>query len=59
MDHDQIVVDFNESLRNFSQSVKNMNAAGMEVTFTFAKNRLSIFRDGVLINSMYVNEGVK
>ncbi|WAX21619.1 hypothetical protein [Stenotrophomonas phage RAS14] len=51
---DDTVVRFNEALRNFSLSVKEMNQAGHNIDFDYKKNRLTILRDGVPVNSLYV-----
>jgi hypothetical protein len=52
--NDDAVVRFNEALRNFSISVKEMNQAGHNIDFDYKKNRLTILRDGVPVNSLYV-----
>lgn len=52
--NDDAVVRFNEALRNFSMSVKEMNQAGHNIDFDYKKNRLTILRDGVAVNSLYV-----
>lgn len=52
---DDVVVRFNESLRDFSLAVKEMTDAGYSIEFEFKKNRLEISRDGQPVNTMFVD----
>lgn len=56
---DDVVVRFNESLRGFSMSVKELTDAGHNISFEFKKNKLIIMRDGNTINTLYVDNPEK
>lgn len=53
--NDDAVVRFNEALRNFSVSVREMTQAGHNIEFDYKKNKLTVFRDGVPVNTLYVD----
>lgn len=57
--NDDTVIRFNETLRAFSLAVKDMTQAGYNIDFEFKKNRLTVIRDGVPVNSLYVDNSDK